>query len=103
MGQILKTKTLPSGKVIFHLELTTEEAQKLKNHTKRIHCFSENLCTHDAKVVGKGVKYGVKSVVIPLSLRSRFNAKLTKLSYQKVETDARTFYLITGEKDPLAN
>ena len=36
MGQILKTKIMPSGKIVLHLELTTEEAKNLKNHAKKI-------------------------------------------------------------------
>ena len=99
MGQILKTKTMPSGKVVIHLELSLKEAKELKNHARKIHLFSENLCTHETKVIGKGIKYGVKSVAIPLSLRSRFNPKLTEVSYQKIETNTKIFYIATGKKD----
>lgn len=103
MGQILKTKITSSGKVIFYLELTTKEAQNLKNHAKKIRIFSENLCTHEAKIISKGVNHEAKSVVIPLSLKSRLNPKLTEIAYQKIETDKKTFYIATAKKDPLAN
>ncbi len=103
MGQILRTKTMPSGKVIFYLELTTTEAQSLKNHGKKIRIFSENLCTHEARVVSKGVNHETKSVVIPLSLKSRLNPKLTEIAYQKIETETKIFYIATAKKDPLAN
>ena len=103
MGQILRTKTLPSGKVMFYLELTRQEAQGLKNHAKKIHLFSENLCTHEAKVISKGVKYETKSAIIPLSLRSRFNPKITEIAYQKISTEKKTFYIATAKKDPLSS
>ena len=103
MGQILRTKTLSSGKVIFYLELNTKEAQELKNHAKRIHLFSENLCTHNTKIIEKGTKYGVKSVIIPLSLKSRSSPKLTEITYQKIETNTKIFYIMIGKKDLFAN
>ncbi len=103
MGEILRSKTTPSGKVILYLELTIKEAQSLKNHAKRIRVFSENLCVHEAKIISKGVNHEAKSVAIPLSLKSRFNPKLTEIAYQKIETDKKTFYIATAKKDPLAN
>ena len=103
MGQILRTKTMPSGKVIFYLKLTIKEAQNLKNHAKKIHIFSENLCTHKAKVISKGVNHETKSVAVPLSLKSRFNPKLTEIAYQKIETDTKIFYIATAKKDPLTD
>ncbi len=103
MGQILKTKIMPSGKIVFHLELTTEEAKNLKNHAKKIHLFSENLCTHDAKIISRGVNYEAKSVAIPLSLKSRTNSKITEIAYQKIETNTKIFYIATAKKDPLTD
>ena len=103
MGQILKTKTTPSGKVILYLELTIKEAQTLKSHTKKVRVFSENLCTHNAKIISKGVNHEAKSVAIPLSLRSRFNPRLTEIAYQKIETDRKIFYIATAKKDLLTN
>ena len=103
MGQILKSKTTPSGKVVLYLELTIEEAKNLKNHAKKIRIFSENLCSHKAKVISRGAKHGAKSVEIPLSLKSRFNPRLTEIAYQKIETGKKIFYIATAKKDPLAN
>lgn len=103
MGQILRTKTLPSNKVVLQIELTMEEARSLKNHAKKIHLFSENLCNHDAKIISKGIKHEVKSVVIPLELKSRNNPKLTEVTYQKIETNEKVFYIATAKKDPLMN
>lgn len=102
MAQILKTKNMPSGKVILHLELTREEAQRLKNHAKKIHLFSENLCLHEAKLMQRGANHSAKSVEIPLSLKSRSNPKITEISYQKIETDKKVFYIATAKKDPLS-
>jgi hypothetical protein len=103
MGQILKTKTSSSGKIIFHLKLTLKEARQLKSHAKKIYIFSENLCVHHAKVISKGAKFGAKSVTIPLSLKSRKKSKFTEVIYQKIETNTKIFYISTVKKDPLAN
>lgn len=101
MGQILKTKTSQHGKIILHLKLTLKEAQHLKNHSKKIYLFSENLCVHEAEVIERGAKYGAKSVKIPLSLRTRKNTKFSEIAYQKIETDSKTFYIAVIKKDPL--
>ena len=103
MGQILRTKTMPSGKIIIYLELTTNEALNLKNHAKKVRIFSENLCIHEAKVMSRGMNHEAKSVTVPLSLKSKCNPKLTEIAYQKIETDTKIFYIATATKDPLAN
>jgi len=103
MGQILRTKLTPSKKILIFLELTTEEAQNLRNHTKKIHLFSENLCTHEAKLIQRGAKMGAKYVSIPLSLKSRRKPKLSEVAYQKIETKSKTLYIATVTKDPLSN
>ena len=54
MGQIIKTKASADGKIIFYVELTSEEARSLKSHAKKIYLFSENLCVHDANIIGRG-------------------------------------------------
>lgn len=101
MGQILRTKTLPHGKVVIDLELSFDEALQLKNHAKKIHLFSENLCCHKACVVEKGVNLGSKSVLIPLSLKSRSKINFSEVAYQKLETDSKIFYIAVAKKDLL--
>jgi hypothetical protein len=103
MGQILKTRTSSRGKIIFHLELTLKEAQHLKNHSKKIYLFSENLCIHDAQIIEKGVNHEAKSVKIPLSLKTRKNPKFSEITYQKIETDSKIFYIAIATKDPLSD
>jgi len=103
MGQILKTKIMPSNKIHIYLELSPEEAQNLKNHAKKIHIFSENLCTHQTKIIQRGAKMGAKYVSVPLSLKSRKRPKLSEILYQKIETKTKTFYIATAKKDPLYN
>lgn len=103
MGQILKTKTLPHGKVIVYLELPLNEVLQLKNHAKKIHLFSENLCIHDTFIVEKGAKFGAKSVTVPLILKSKKKSKFSEVSYQKIDADSKTFYIATVKKDPLTN
>ena len=101
MGQILRTKTMPHGKVIVNLELSLNEVIQLKNHAKKVHLFSENLFLHDTKVIEKGVNKGSKSVNIPLSLKSRKKSKFSEVSYQKIETKEKIFYVAIAKKDLL--
>lgn len=103
MGQIIRTKTSPDGKIIFHIELTGEEAMSLKNHSKRIHMFSENLCAHDANVIERGAKMGAKYVSIPLSLKSRKKAKFSEVTYQRIKSGSKIFYIAVAKKDPLSD
>ena len=101
MGQILRTKTLPHGKVIVNLELSLDEVLQLKNHTKKVHLFSENLFLHEAAVVEKGVNFGSKSVGIPLSLKSRRKSKFSEVTYQRIDVGKKIFYIAVAKKDPL--
>ena len=88
MGEIVKTKNF-SDKTIYKIELTEEEARQLKNHVKNIHLFSAGLCNH------------AKYFTIPLSLKSRKRKRYSKVSYQKIETEDKVFFLCTVNKDPL--
>jgi len=103
MGEILRTKLSTSNKIRIFLQLSTQEAKALKNHAKKIHIFSENLCTHQTKIIQRGAKMGAKYVMVPLSLKSRKKPKFSQITYQKLETKNKTFYIATAKKDPLQN
>ena len=100
MGEITNTKNY-SDKIIYKIELNVEEALQLKNHMKKIHMFSANLCNNDTRMIERGNKGGAKYFVIPLSLKSRKKKKYNKISYQKIETNGKVFYICTVNKDPL--
>jgi hypothetical protein len=102
MGEIIRTKTTPQNKIKLYIKLSTTEAKTLKNHAKKIHIFSENLCTHETKIIQRGAKNGAKYAMIPLSLKTRKKPKFSKITYQKLETKNKTFYIATAEKDPLS-
>lgn len=103
MGQVLRTKTSLDGKIIFYIELNGEEARSLKNHSKRVYLFSENLCNHDAAIIERGAKMGAKYVSIPLSLKSRKKTKFSEVAYQKIKSGSRVFYIAVAKKDPLSD
>ncbi|NPE26661.1 hypothetical protein HNV12_01500 [Methanococcoides sp. SA1] len=103
MGEILKTKVMPSNKIRIFLKLTEKEAKNLKNHAKKIHLFSENLCIHQTNIIQRGAKMGAKYVAVPLILKSRKKPKLSEISYQKIETQNKVFYIAIAKKDPLYN
>jgi len=99
MGEVINTK-ISSDKIIYRIELSEEEARQLKNHVTNVHIFSDNLCNHDSRIIERGVKGGAKYFVIPLSLKSR-KKRYSKVSYQKIETEDKVFYICVVEKDPL--
>jgi hypothetical protein len=99
MGQIIKKETLPSGKIIIHLELKEKDAQKLKGHYKKIHLFSEDLCLHNTKLIERGTNKSAKYVSIPLILKERKHPKLSEVKYQKIETDSKIFYIAVVKEE----
>ena len=99
MGEVINTKT-SSDKIIYRIELTEGEARQLRNHVTNVHIFSENLCNFDSRIIERGVKGGAKYFVIPLGLKSR-KKKYSKVSYQKIETEDKIFFICVVEKDPL--
>ena len=100
MGEIIKTKT-SGDKIIYKIELTEDEAQQLKNHVAKIHMFSANLCDQDSKIIERGAKGRAKYFTIPLSLKSRKRKRYNKVSYQKIETEDKIFFICVVEKDLL--
>jgi len=100
MGEILKTKTR-SEKILYKIELTENEARQLKNHVTKVHMFSANLCNHDSNIIERGAKGGAKYFTIPLSLKSRKKKRYGKVSYQKIETEDKIFFICVVDKDLL--
>ena len=100
MGKILNSKTY-SDKIIYKIELNGEEALQLKNHMKKIHMFSADLCNNDTRIIERGNKGSAKYFVIPLSLKSRKKKRYSKVSYQKIETENKVLYICVVDKDPL--
>ena len=100
MGEIINTKTSPD-KITYKIELNIKKALQLKNHMKNIHMFSANLCNNDTRIIERGNKKGAKYFVIPLILKSRKKKRFNRVSYQKIETDEKVFYICTVNKDLL--
>jgi hypothetical protein len=99
MGQILKTRVIPKNKIILHIELPIKEAQNLKNHTKKIHIFSESNFEQEAKIKSKGKNYKIKSIEIPMCFKCKSDSKAREITYQKIETKRKTFYIVTIKKE----
>ncbi len=100
IGEIIKTKAI-EDKVIHQIELNEYEAQQLKNHATKVHLFSANLCNHNSRIVERGNKGGAKYFIIPLSLKSRKKKRYSNVSYQKIETKDKIFFVCVVDKDPL--
>ena len=100
MGGILKTK-ISSNKIIYQIELSEDEARQLKNRVTNIHIFSASLCNHDSKIIERGTKGGAKYFIIPLSLKSKKKRRYGKVSYQKIKTEDKIFFICIAYKDLL--
>ena len=99
-GNIINAKTF-QDKIIYKIELTEAEARQLKNHIANIHMFSATLCNQDSKIIERGAKGRAKYFTIPLSLKSRKKKRYNKVSYQKIETEDKIFFICVIDKDPL--
>ena len=100
MGNVIKTKTF-SDKIVYKIELTEEEALQLKNHVTNVHMFVADLCKCETKIIERGAKRGAKYFAIPLNLKSRKKKRYSKVSYQKIETEDKVYFICIVDKDPL--
>lgn len=101
MGQILKSKILSSGNVCLTVEFEGKEALQLKNFMKRVHLFSEDLFNYESHIVEKGINGGLKIVHIPTLLGIKRGQHFQEISYQKIETSTKIFYINVLKKDIL--
>lgn len=65
--------------------------------------FAADLCDFDARMIERGAKKSAKYFVIPLGLKSRRKKRYNKVSYQKIETEDKVFFICSVNKDPLFN
>jgi hypothetical protein len=101
MGEIINTKN-SSDKIICEILLNEKETFQLKSHFKNAYLFSPELCNLNAKIIERGHKKSTKYFLIPFNLRPKKTAKYHKISYNKIETDKKIFYICTAEKDFLS-
>ncbi len=101
MGEIINTKN-SSDKIICNILLNEKETIQLKNNFKNAHLFSPELCDSDSKIIERGNQKSTKYFLIPFNLRPKKTIKYHKISYNKVETDKKIFYIYTAEKDLLS-
>lgn len=100
MGKVLNTKA-SGNKIVYTVELSENEALQLRNHMKRVYLFCADLCTELARVIEKGYNRSAKYFAIPFGLKSRKRQKFGEISYQKIETPEKVFFICIAEKDVL--
>ncbi len=98
MGKIIHSKILPDNKFIYKLLIEPEELANLKGNLRNIYLFCADLCNKNAEINQRGNKGVTKYFKIPLSIRSRKKYYGT-LSYQKIETDTKVFYVYIVDKN----
>ena len=103
MGKILNTKISKDNKFTIKILLKDTEAQILKNNYKNIHLFSEEICEHPTQILEKGTQKSAKYFFIPNSLKSRKKTRYSKITYQKIETQSKVFFIVVATKNLLAS
>ena len=98
MGQIISTKNLPDKGVVHQILLDEDEISFLKGHLKNIHIFTEDFCKAESQINTRGNNGVTKYFKIPLNIRSRKKHN-GKLSYQRIETPSKIFYIYTLGRD----
>ncbi len=101
MGKILNTKTSKNNKIKIRILLHEKEAQLLKNNFKNIYLFPEEICTHPTQILEKGTQKSAKYFLVPRSLKSRKKTRYTKITYQKIETQSKAFFIVVATKNVL--
>ncbi len=99
MGEIIHSKTIPNKTAKYKISLDQKEIYNLKGHLKNIHLFSSKLCSHNSQINTRGNKGVTKYFKIPLNIRSR-KKPTGKLSYQKIDTPTKTYYVYILKKEP---
>lgn len=97
MGQIIDTKNMPDKTVICKVLLDSDEVSDLRGHLKNIRLFSAELCKENSQINTRGNNGVTKYFKIPLNIRSR-KKHTGPLSYQKLESPSKIFYIYTLEK-----
>ncbi len=97
MGEIISSKITPNN-IIYKILLENDEVLALKNAIKNIHFFAADLCNKEAKIIERGKNGVTKYFYIPFNLRFRKKKAYKKISYQKLETHSKVFYIYVIDK-----
>lgn len=98
MGEIIEYKLLSETSLLYRILLEKEEVLSLKNAIKNINLFTEHLCNTEAKIITRGKSGVTKYFEIPFILRFRKKKEYQTLSYHKVETSSKIFYIYVIKK-----
>jgi len=97
MGEIINSKRIPDKKVSLKILADHKTMSNLKGHLRNVQVFNPNKCIHAAQINTRGNNGVTKYFRIPLSVRSR-KKQNGDLTYQKIDTSSKTFYIYTLEK-----
>lgn len=103
MGKIINSKILPNNNVLCKILLELDESLALKNGFRSVYLFSSELCKKEAGIIERGRKNSTKYFEIPFDLRFRKKKAYEKISYQKLESPSKVFYIyVINKNSPLA-
>ncbi len=98
MGEILSKKA-GENVVTYRIKIPIKEAIQLKNNMKKVHVFSSENFNWKTEILNRGNNGGAKYFHIPLGLKSRKKKRYSEISYQRMDLDKKTFYLLVASKN----
>jgi len=101
MGNIISSKLFLDKKIIYKILLDKDENRALKNAFRNITLFSADLCNKSARIIKRGKNGVTQYFEIPFSIRFRKKKIHKNISYQKIETSTKIFYIYVVSKEGL--
>ena len=97
MGEILSSKTLKDGKIVYEIQMDYEESLQLRGHIKNIHVFSEDVTDIKTNLSSRGKNEATKYFLIPRELRN--NIQFTdKVKCQKLDAGSKIIFIYVVDK-----
>ncbi len=101
MGEIISSKVFLDKKIVYKILLDKKENIALKNAIRNITIFSGDLCNDPARIIKRGKNGVTQYFEIPYNMRFRKKRIYKEISYQKIETASKIFYIYVIPKDEL--
>jgi len=97
MGKILGLNTTNNDKVTIKLELTQEEALRLRGNMEKVHIFSEKTLDNTSRLVQRGKRESTKYFLVPRELRDGIG-KNQEVNCSRIETKTKDIFIFEVKK-----
>lgn len=97
MGRILNLKTLNNDKVQITLEVSKQDAEKLKGKMDKMHLFSEENLEMTARLVQRGKKESTKYFLLPKDHKKGILVS-NEIKCNVIETQTKKIFIFSTNK-----